>query len=269
MKIARQYADMLAVKTEGIDEKIAEFEQKGLFNEHLDSILTDDIILPDASYEYIPSFKTKIKFFFDRLFVINEFISYTNDKLFRTEVRGKHNLEGLNGAMVICNHVNKLDCIAVMRALKGKESYYVGAQFNNMKTFLGDMMRAGGMLPLTSDFGGMKAFNKAIEYYLNKGAYITFYPEQSEWWGYKKVRPYKDGAFHYAVTHKKPVLPVFITYGETDERTGIPKFIVNILRPVYPDENLMKKEAIHKLKTESRKECIDCYERFYGVEHRL
>lgn len=268
MKKIKQLAEMLAATDESTLEKIEQYEKEGRFNEHLDTNVAEYIPV-DGSYKYIT--RNPFKRFYEslqRVFIVNPFMRYSN-KLFDTQVTGRENLKSLGrkGCIVCCNHVNKLDCMAVVYALKGKKVYTSGAEFNNMKGFLGDMMRVGRMIPLSGNYAAMKNFDAAVTKFLKDGCAVTFYPERAEWWGYEKPRPLVSGAYKYAVKNGVPVLPVFITFrpSESAEKTALKKFVVNILPPIYPDLNLPKRQAVQKLMAENAQSWDKCYKEFYKV----
>lgn len=268
--IFRKYAALLTSTTPETLEKIRQCEAEGRFNDHLDS-LEGAVFRPvDGSFEYIPrSPWTKLVRALQACFIVKPFTRYTN-RVLKTEVTGQEHLKNLHAAIVCCNHVNKLDCLAVQWALRPRKVFTVGAQFNNMEGFLGDMMRVGGFLPLSDRFAAMKHLDQAIAELLQKGRFVTFYPEQSEWWCYEKPRPLKNGAYHYAVKNNVPVLPVFITFRPTEasrkSETGLKQFVVNILPPIRPAEGLTGKAAVADLKAQNAKAWQDAYDAFYHAK---
>lgn len=255
---------LVKVSPETLD-KIAEYEAQGRYNEHLDS-LDGAVFTPvDGSYEYLP--KThQFKRFLQKRFIVKPFMKYAN-KLFKTQVVGRENMQGLRSAIVCCNHVNKLDCMAICQALKPKKVYTSAAQFNNMEGFLGDMMRVGGMLPMSDNYSAMKNFDKTVTTLLQKGNFVTFYPESSEWWCYEKPRPLFPGAYRFAAKNQVPVLPVFITFRQTKQssadRTALKQFIVNIGKPIYPDSSLSVREAAERMRLQNGLAWKEIYETFY------
>ena len=260
MNKSKQYVNMLAGTDEQTLNKIAEYEKEGKFNDHLDTNPAPYIPVT-KDYKYLPKgIFAKTKRVFQTAFVINPFCRETN-KLFATEVVGKENLKGIKSAIVVCNHINKLDCMAVKYALSPRKTYFTAAEFNNMsgfvgetmragrmlpmssnlqaqknflsttkrilksnnmEGFLGDMMRAGGLLPMSTNFGAQKNFLKTTEQLLRGKNFITFFPERAEWWCYEKPRPQFDGAYKVAVQNNVPVLPVFITFRGTEESRKSP-----------------------------------------------
>lgn len=264
----KQASEFLIASTDGVFAKIAKNENEKAYNEHLDPFDPSIAIKVDKNYVFLPkTFSQKFKVFVSGFF-LRKLYKYTNQR-FHTEIVGAEKIKDIDSAIVTCNHVNKLDSVAISLALKGKKVNIVAAPFNNMSGFVGDMMRASGMLPLGSDFGGMKNFNLAIETCLQKGC-VLFFPEQSEWWLYEKPRPFKIGAYHYAVKHDKPVIPMLITFKPSDEKdingVSLKKFVVNVLEPIYPDKSLPEKERAEDLLNKNYALCKAKYEEFYNKE---
>ena len=76
------------------------------------------------------------------------------------------------------------------------------------------------------------------------------------WPYYSKIRPFKDGAFSFAVKNDAPIIPICICFRK--KRTDIKifrtraKFVtIHIGKPIYPDKNLPVKEAQEKLRLNS------------------
>lgn len=249
--------------------EIAKLEQSGNFDSHINPIDWDNCYPVDENFKYIKrGLKTKIKYFFYNLFEIQPFIKKINHD-FKTIIHGQENLNGITSAIATCNHVHKFDCLVIINALsKNHKVYVTAAPFNNQKGHFGDLMRAGGLMPLSDNLSAMRNFNIAIENYLNKKSLIVFYPEQAMWMYYRKPRPYKDGAYHYAAKHNKPLVPLFITFEDDKDldEEGLPKqnFHIHIMKPIYPKKELSFKENIKYLKEENAKATKAKYEEFYN-----
>lgn len=246
---------------------IMEMEEKGLFDVHVDPVNMDNVIKVDENFHYINKpLKERLRLFFERLFIVKPFIFYINKK-FGTKVYGRKNLKGIKNAVLTCNHVDMFDCLAATKAVKGHKLFITAASFNNQRGFLGEMMRAGNMMPLSATHKGMRNFNEGIKHHLSNSHYVLFYPEQAMWWHYEKPRPFKNGAFHYAVKHNVPVIPLFITFKETKkkDKEGIPikKFNLYIMEPIYPKSELSKNENIEYIKKLAYDMCVKKYEDFY------
>ena len=266
----RGMLDSLIQTTPEVIENIKEFEKKGLFSEHVDPINPDLIMPVGDDFPYIKKpIKLRLKYFFIYNFVVKVF-EPRELKRMGYKVVGRENLKGIKRAVVTSNHINKLDCTLNRHALKGHKVYITAADFNNMKGFLGDIMRASRMMPLGSSMAGMKNFDGAVNTLLKKNNYVLFYPERSEWWCYKKPRPMMVGAFHFAVKNNVPVIPNFITFKENGKKdvNGIDLYdmTVNILKPIYPNPELSPKENIKYMMAENERLWKECYEKTYGIK---
>lgn len=254
-------------------DKIAECEHAGAFDTHVDPI-PDELVIPVTEDYHYPGRRTlleRIKYRLQKIFIVWPFTYYINKVPFKTRVVGRENLKGLTSAIVTCNHIFKFDCLVLKYGNRGHQTYTVAAPFNNMKGFLGEMMRAGDMLPLANSLHGISHFNRAVERALTeKRQFVVYYPEGSMWWHYKKPRPYKGGAFYTAVKYNVPVVPQFITFEDNDKKIGeggFPEkhYTLHILPPIYPDITLSRKEDAERMRRLAFEGCRKVYEDTYGI----
>lgn len=247
---------------------IEKYERLGEFDRHIDPVDMSMALPVDENYPYLPKGMLKLKRELERVFYVNPFRKKANKNILHTEFYGRENLNGVTSAIITCNHVNKFDCLAVQQAARGRRVYVIGAPFNNMKGFMGEMMRAGGLLPLSDNMTAMKNLNKAISRLLSKGHMVACYPEQAMWWNYEKPRPFKDGAFSLAVINKVPVVPMFITFrpsGQFDENGIEIKYMsVHIMEPIYPDSAKSRRENVNGMRDRNYRMCCEKYEEIYG-----
>ena len=267
MNKIKNLAEELASVDKTTLNKIEEYEREGRFNDHLDTNPAPYIPV-DVNYQYLPqTIWQKLKRFFQRAFLVAPFRRYTNKKLFKTIVVGRQNLKGIKNAIIVSNHVNKLDSMAIEYALRHKRVYFTTAEFNNMQGFLGDMMRAGRILPMSENFAAQKNFFVATKRLLESGNYITYFPESAEWWLYEKPRPHKNGAYHMAVKNNVPVVPIFITFkpfSKEANRLNLKQFVVNILEPIYLTPDLSSKDNENQMKQKAEAAWQKTYNEFYN-----
>ena len=111
---------------------------------------------------------------------------------------------------------------------------------------------------------------QAIDILLKRGDKVLVYPEKALWWNYRKPRPFKIGAFKFAVSAGVPVIPMFITMEDTDKIGGdgfpIQAYTVHIGECLKADENLTAKENINMLMEKNYQFCVDTYERVYNTK---
>ena len=181
-------------------------------------------------------------------------------------VDGRKHLKALgkSGAVCVSTHINYLDTLMVRQAVGHFRSYHTMAPQNNKGGVGGWFVRHSGMLPFSTDLEAMRNMNAEIGRLLSEGKIVNFYAEQALWTNYQKPRPMKDGAFHYAVKHHVPVVPVFCTF-QKDKRGHMHKLRIHILPVVYQDESLPKKEKLDAMKAQAEEAWRECYEKAYGT----
>ena len=191
---------------------------------------------------------------------------------YRLKIRGRKNLKikyKNKGAMLVSNHVLFLDSLIVKQVVFRKV-YFIGASINNKKGFGGYTIKILGMMPLSNQFSNQKNLDNAVSHYLKQGKLIYVAPEQAMWRGYTKLRPFKNGAFHYAVKNNVPVIPMvnLLKEGNKWDKLWGRKFrvITKVLPAIYPNQNLQKKESIEDLKEKTRNAMREEMNKFYGVE---
>lgn len=218
----------------------------------------------------------KIKSWFANLMATKFFENLIKNKQFIIkDIKGIENfLSVKGGAIITSNHFSPLENYAVWRSIKpymkGKNLYRVikEGNYTNPPPPFKLFMQHCNTLPLSRNRETMKLFLKSIDTLLSRGEKILVYPEQSMWWNYKKPRPFKPGAFSFAVSSSVPVVPMFITMTDSDnlEPNGFytQEYTVHILKPIYPQKNLSKQENIEYMKNENYNAWVKVYEEFYG-----
>lgn len=159
-----------------------------------------------------------------------------------------------NGCITICNHVFEWDYICVRSAM-GPKRGYMTVWKDNHNSDLGKLMRVVGSIPIpdTRDISAMHKFNDDIGKALADKRMVHFYPEGSMWYFYQDVREFMPGAFYYAVTYNKPVFPLAISFRPPRgifklwKRNGAPCVTIEIGKPIYPNQELTKANAIKDL----------------------
>ena len=257
-----------------ITKYMEQCEKEGRFDVHTTPPALELALPVDENYNYLQTgfvnlfkkcFAHSVDFFVEKKIVRD---------LFGLEIKGLENLEGVPNSVVVCNHVHMFDCVIVRQAYKRKNIYCTAAEFNNRSDFLGFLMRYNEMMPFSSNHRAQRSLNHAIETILTaKDGHLLVFPEASEWWYYKKPRPFKPGAFHYAVKHNVPVQPMFITFTDTDkvdkEGNPLPKATLHICPAVYPKVELSKKENEEYLSCTVYRCMKIIYEDFYGIPLRF
>lgn len=193
------------------------------------------------------------------------------------EVKGLENYVEMKrkGAIITCNHFNAMDNFAVYKAIE-KHVYHRElvkvcreGNYTNFPGFYGFLFKHCNTLPLSSVASTMKNFMHAVKTYLSQGRQILIYPEQAMWWNYRKPRPLTSGAFKMAAENNVPVIPFFITMQDSDivDSDGffVQKYTVNILKPIFPKEELSVRQNAEFMKNENYSVWKKVYEEFYGI----
>lgn len=253
-------------------KKEEEFELNGQFNEEANENSMDNAEPVTAEYPYIKKgFKNACKHWF-YLNCVRIYSHLINKNLTNLKVVKNKKAKKVKSAIVTCNHISLVDSFAIRKAI-GADFYYVAAEFNNFKGHLGTLARNSGYIPLPEglDKTKLRKFNEAISYYLNKGKKVVIFPEQAMWRDYKKPRPLKNGAFRYAAQNNVPVLPLFITIKDKEQKVdengmvNYGDYTIHILDPIYPKPELNTKENIEYLRKENYRVWKELYEKTYGI----
>lgn len=247
--------------TEGVQEAL---ERRGKFGWETIAY-GDSWNMPDEHYHYKQNFFGRLETGMWRCVLATVGRLYIK-VYFGAKAVGKKNVKALkkSGAVTVCNHFHYVDTLFVREAIGHFRSYHTLAPWNNKGGAGGHIVRHGGTLPFSSDIKAMRNFNAEAERLLKKGKFINFYPEHSMWWAYRKPRPMRDGAFHYAVKFGVPVLPLFCTFDKS-RKGKIKKLRIHVLPPIYPPENMPKKQAEEKMKEAAEAEWRECYEKTYNT----
>ena len=248
----------------------AELESKGQYDVDMnEEHRTFDALPIDGDYHYLP---VKFSEKFRRLWlltvvkILGPVITWFS---LGARVKGRKNLRALRGkgAVSVCNHVHTLDTLLVKNALGSFRVFNTGSYYLIKRGWAGRIFKAGGFLPVGTTFTDMKTLQEAIGTLVQRGKIVNFYPEHALWPRYEKLRPFKQGAFHYAVKFDVPVLPLFIEFRETKLRKFFrmqKKLIVHILPAVYADKEGTPREQARRLGEKVFAAMSEAGERCYG-----
>lgn len=169
------------------------------------------------------------------------------------KIEGKENIEDFDGAAIsVSNHIHMIDCAMIGLAMFPTRIYYTASDASFKMPVIRYLVKLLNALPISKDISSKKKLVTALDELLEDGKIVHFYPEASLWPYYNKIRRFKNGAFEIAVKNNVPVIPMAYTYRKP---TGIRKYIkrkpfitLNILKPIYPDNDLPKRDRIEDLK---------------------
>lgn len=257
-------------------KRIEEFEREGKWNDDVENDPDTKVLLPNKVDYLNKKISSKIATKIANTMGTNYFEKLLNNgQMIIKEVKGIDNFLAVEGgAIITCNHFNACDNYAIYKAIKpymGKKKLYKvikEGNFTNYPGIIGFFFRHCNTLPLSSNRKTMEKFMSAINTLLERGEKILVYPEQAMWWNYKKPRPFKSGAFRFAVTNNKPVIPVFITMEDSKNIDGngfnVQAYTINILPAIYPKAGLKKVENMENMRNKNYDAWVKCYEEFYG-----
>ena len=259
-------------------ERIAEYEKKGKWDIDVENDPETIELLPDKVDYLNKKLSSKIATWIANIAGTRFFEKMLKSgQMIIKEIRGIENYLAVEGgAMLTCNHFNACDNYAVYKAIKpymGRRRLYKVIREGNFTNFpgpIGFFFRHCNTLPLSSNSETMKKFMTAVKTLLSRGEKILIYPEQAMWWNYRKPRPFKKGAFRFAVTSGVPIIPFFITMEDSEnmEPNGFPvqAYTIHIFPAIYPKKELNKSENIEYMMNENARLWKECYESFYGEE---
>lgn len=173
------------------------------------------------------------------------------------KVEGRENLKKhrdviKNGLVSVVNHVFIWDFIAIMYAVRGYRPW-IPVWDVNMRGENRKLIRYNRGIPLpTESRRATAAFAHALDRLLSEEKqWVHFSAEGSMWEYYMPIRPFKKGAFTFAVRNGKPVLPMAFSYRKPKGWQKIfwrrPLLTLHIGEPIFPDLSLNKVQATEKL----------------------
>ncbi len=237
-----------------------------------DPILTDsqskEIVEDHLSNRKKPSYKIKSKI---ACTIADLAMLYINKD---TEIVGAEKLSGITGgAIITSNHFSPIENTIVRYAVKKclKKRLAIVSQVTNfaMTGIIGFLMNYANTIPLSSDMRYMaRSFTDILEERINKGEAVLIYPEQEMWFNYRKPRPPKRGAYHFAAKLNTPVISCFVEMidlpeKDTDEFNKV-KYRIHILDVLYPDRKLSVRDNSQMMCDKDYELKKSAYERIYG-----
>lgn len=257
-------------------KRIEDAELEGAFDRDVENDPPALELFPNQ-IDYLQK-KLKTKFLTHMTLRAGEKFFLTQEKignLVIKEIIGQENLpDKKQGAIITCNHIHPFDNYIIIRgimpSLRKRRFWKVikEGNYTNPPKGFEMFMRYGDTLPLSRNRETMRNFLGAVNTILKRGDKVLVYPETALWWNYRKPRPFKSGAFKFAVSSNVPVVPLFITMEDTD-RVGddgfpIQAYTVNIGEMIYPDKNLSAKENMNMMSEKNHQFCVSTYEKFYN-----
>ena len=192
-----------------------------------------------------------------------------------TELRGEENMAGITGgAIITANHYNPTDStpIRILATRHGaRRRLHIVVQETNvfMTGLFGFLMKNCNTHPVSKNAEYMvKNLRPALEDILRRGNLVLIYPEQEMWFNYRKPRPQKEGAYHFAAKLSIPIISCFVEIIDEDSLENIDfyktHYRLHLLGVLHPAPNKSVKENRIELCQQDYKLKKDAYERIYN-----
>ncbi|MGM9601175.1 MAG: lysophospholipid acyltransferase family protein [Faecousia sp.] len=266
---------MIGENREAVIANIAEAAQSGAFYSKVE--LNDPELTPEQGKAIISGYlqsrnKTTYKC---KAFMARRMANAATKLLNRdTEIVGYEKAAAVTGgAILTCNHFSPVDNTVVRHLTRklGKKRINIISQQSNfaMGGTIGFLMNYADTIPLSDEYHYLlRQLPEILEERLSKGEFVLIYPEQEMWFNYRKPRPPKKGAYHFAAKLHVPVISCFIEMRDEQEMDAENfrkvRYTLHILDVLYPDpeksvhaNSAMLCEKDYALKKEA-------YERIYG-----
>ena len=168
---------------------------------------------------------------------------------FKTEIKGIENIKEIKtGAIVTSNHFSKIDNTIIrylMHKIGKKRKFDIIVQETNifMPGYLGWLLKNNKTIPVNTNHQYIATnFEPTLEKLFKKKHFILIYPEEEMWFNYKKPRPGKIGAYHYACKYNVPIIPCFVEMQNTDKIGDdgffTQKYTLHVMETLYPNTSL-------------------------------
>ena len=194
---------------------------------------------------------------------------------FKTEIKGLENIKSIKtGAIVTSNHFSKIDNTIIrylMHRIGKKRKFDIIVQETNifMPGYLGWLLKNNRTIPINRSHQYISTnFEPTLEKLLKQKHYVLIYPEEEMWFNYKKPRPGKIGAYHYACKYNVPIIPCFVEMQNTDKIGDdgfyVQRYVLHVMKPLYPDISLDFKAQKEDLRKKDYELKVAKYEEVYG-----
>ena len=210
----------------------------------------------DITDKYLSSHKTfsyKSKAFLARC-IADAATAFINKN---TEIIGEIDCDVLkNGAIITSNHFSPIENTVIRYFVKkmGSKRLNIVSQVENfaMDGFIGFLMNYADTIPLSHDMRYLtKDFVGVLNELVDKKEVVLIYPEQEMWFNYRKPRPLKRGAYHFAAKLNRPIISCFVEIAELPEMETTEfhkvQYRLHILGVIYPDKSKSVKENSNEM----------------------
>ncbi len=141
-----------------------------------------------------------------------KFWSFFYKRLVGFKIIGKKYRKKQKGVILVCNHVFPMDALTMASTYAYPNLYVTVLQSNLGFPIFSRYIRFGAAVPIPEDRHLLPRFKEQTIAVLAKGRNILFYPEAALIPFCDHVRPFKTGAFHYAINAGVSILPCCWTF---------------------------------------------------------
>ena len=171
--------------------------------------------------------------------------------------------------MTVSNHVYRWDFLACLQAIRFRRMWFP-ARAIQLSGSDAKLIKGAGGIPIPDSIAAMRGFNGAFDTLHDKKKWIHVFPEGFRWDFYQPIRPFLKGAFTMAVKYNLPVLPLALSYREPKGiykllKVKHPLITISVGTPIFPDENLSRKENVLKLREEAHRQIV----KMAGIEQNM
>ena len=191
-----------------------------------------------------------------------------------TEIVGLENLHGMeNGVIITSNHFSPTENTVIRHFVRkcGKKRLNVVSQVTNfaMDGVIGFLMNYADTIPISDDPRYLgREFTGVLKELLENNEAVLIYPEQEMWFNYRKPRPPKRGAYHFAARLGVPVVSCFVEMTDLPEMDNDSfhkvKYTLHVLETICPDPEKSVSENSAAMCQRDYELKKAAYERIYG-----
>ncbi len=182
-----------------------------------------------------------------------------NKTAFGLKVKGRKNLKGIDGGFfVISNHSLYFDPAVIAHAMFPKRTYFSAMEETFKRPILGGFIRLLGAFPLPREASCIRRIIPAIEWALNRGKCVHFFPEGELYHYNRKPAEFNEGVFYLADRFSVPIVPLtLVIHPRRILRWELPKPFIKITvvidKPLHPIEFHREGNRREAVRTMARK----------------
>ncbi|RVU70401.1 MULTISPECIES: 1-acyl-sn-glycerol-3-phosphate acyltransferase [Lactobacillus] len=192
----------------------------------------------------------------------------------RVKIIGQHHLPKTASALITCNHYNQLDILPIKKLAmrRNKRLYFMVEDTNLVMHFpIGLLVRNADSIPVTTNLHYLgRVLPQKIKQILTKPAWILVYPEQQMWFNYRRIRPFKKGAYYFAAKFNLPIISCFVEIQNCQQKELFhrdfykTRCVLHVLPTIYPDSEKSIAENTKLMRKQDYQQKKAAYERIYG-----